>query len=497
MEEEPLASGVENGYSYWGPDAELFGESDEAGTVTFPEPLQPGQYTYFSLESLESNATVYAGSDLIETTLSGPGQEGQHITLASPAPVTDSATLKGEHASEAPVGKKVLYRLYSDPACTKEINAKGEPKAGGKPAGGEPAITSTGVLPESSPVGSELPTNAVYYWRAEYEGDGVGNELVVEPCGDETMTFGTPPARAGATVSTTLKGSGGQSGASITVNDGQSVNDTASVTFGGAAQGGRVTYYVFSDSECTLQVPGAKLGSSASTSGAYGPSAAVTLPDGTYYFEAIYSGSGTIAPARSACGSEVLAVVTPPLPPPPPPPPPPCRCSLLKTFLNKFSVFGGSTRLGMRLNVELICSSGSGSDCESEVVIHAPRGAKFINPQKGKKPAEVVTIHCPGPCNAPTIKRYTLTWLALKTTKRKKGKKTITTTAPIKSFLPKGRANKSKTIVVETFCHEGGRSVLRQRLSMTVHFDKLGRVEYRLSDLNGDGKKDGKQLNEF
>ncbi len=85
----------------------------------------------------------------------------------------------------------------------------------------------------------------------------------------------------------------------------------------------------------------------------------------------------------------------------------------------------------------------------------------------------------------------------MKTTKRKKGKKTITTMAPIKSFLPKGRANKSKTIVVETFCHEGGRSVLRLRLSMTVHFDKLGRVEYRLSDLNGDGKKDGKQLNEF
>ncbi len=51
--EEPLGNGVENGYSYWGPDAELFGESEEAGTVIFPEPLQPGQYTYFSLESLE------------------------------------------------------------------------------------------------------------------------------------------------------------------------------------------------------------------------------------------------------------------------------------------------------------------------------------------------------------------------------------------------------------------------------------------------------------
>ena len=85
----------------------------------------------------------------------------------------------------------------------------------------------------------------------------------------------------------------------------------------------------------------------------------------------------------------------------------------------------------------------------------------------------------------------------MKTTKRKKGRKTITTTEPIKSFLPKGRANKSKMIVIETFCHERGRSVLRQRLTMTVHFDKHGQVDYKLSDLNGDGKKDGKQLNEF
>jgi hypothetical protein len=32
---------------------------------------------------------------------------------------------------------------------------------------------------------------------------------------------------------------------------------------------------------------------------------------------------------------------------------------------------------------------------------------------------------------------------------------------------------------------------------MTVHFDKHGQVDYKLSDLNGDGKPDRKQLNEF
>jgi hypothetical protein len=339
-------------------------------------------------------------------------------------------------------------------------------------------------------VGEKLPTNAVYYWRVEYEGDSKNN-AVVEPCGEETMTFGTPPARSGAAVTTQLKGSDGVSGADITVPPGTSVTDSASVS-GGPSQSGKVSYYVFSDSGCTQQVPGARLGSVSSATGAYAASAAVTLPLGTYYFQAIYSGNGSVAPARSVCGSEVLNVVTPP------PPPPPCNCSVVKTYLNKFSTFGkGSTRLGMRLNVELICSAGSGSDCESEVVIHAPKGAKFINPEKGKKPTEVVTIHCPGPCAQATIKRFTLTWLALKTTKRKKGKKTITTTTPIKSFLPNGRAGKSKTIVIETYCREGGRPVLRQRLQMTVHFDKHGQVDYKLSDLNGDGQLDHKQLNEF
>jgi hypothetical protein len=460
----PFGPSTENPYDYWGPDAELIAdptepvESAASGIVRFAEPLQPGQYTYFTLESLESNATIYAGNNLIETTLSdGGSQTGQHIADPNPVNVTDKATLQGAHASEAEVGRKVFYRLYSDAACTKEINAEGKPiNVHEAPAGGEPKIKNTGELPESLAVGSKLATNAVYYWIAEYEGDSHGNEQVAEACGDETVTFGTPPSRAGATVLTTLKG-GSASGASITVDEGTSVTDTASATLGGAAQGGRVTYYVYKDSACIEQVPGAKLGSSASTTGAYGPSSAVTLPDGTYYFQAVYSGNGSVAPARSACGSEVLDVVTPP------PPPPPCKCSLVKTYLNKFSVFGkDSTRLGMRLNVELICSTGSGTDCESEVVIHAPSGAKFINPEKGKKPTDVVTIHCPGPCAQATIKRFTLTWLALKTTKRKKGKKTITTTVPINSFLPSGRARKSKTIVIETYWADstGGRNAL-------------------------------------
>ncbi|HEY4811730.1 MAG TPA: Ig-like domain-containing protein [Solirubrobacteraceae bacterium] len=478
-------SATEDPYDYWGPDAQVTAETEDAGVVTFPEPLQPGQYTYFSLESQPGNATIDAGNDLIETSLTGESQTGAHITLASPTNVVDTAMLKGEHVSEAPVGKKVIYRLFSDVACTKEITE------GGKPAGGEPAIKTEGELPASSPVGDKLATNAIYYWRAEYEGDSKNN-AVIEPCGDETMTFGTPPARSGATVTTQLSGSNGVSGANITVPPGTAVTDAASVS-GGASQSGKVTYYVFSDPGCSVQVTGARLGSVSSSTGAYGASGAVTLPLGTYYFQAIYSGNGSVAPARSACGTEVLTVATTP------PPPPPCDCASIKTYLNKFSVFGKqSTRLGMRLNIAMTCSGGSGNGCVGEVVVHAPAGAKYLdNAKKGAKPTRIVTLACAGPCAGTMVKRVDLEWLAVKTTHRKKGKKTITTTRPIHSFLPQGRAKKSKMVIIETICHENGGFLLTKRYVMTIHFDKHGQVSYKLSDLNGDGKPDGKPLNEF
>ena len=150
----------------------------------------------------------------------------------------------------------------------------------------------------------------------------------------------------------------------------------------------------------------------------------------------------------------------------------------------------------MRLNIALVCTGGPGKGCESEVVIHAPKGAKFIDTAKGAKPTEVVTIHCGGPCSKTTIQRVSLTWLALKTTKKKKGKKTITTTRPINSFLPKGGRRSRRRSRSKSLRHERW-PVLKHRLTMTVHFDKHGQVDYKLSDLNGDGKPDRKQLNEF
>jgi hypothetical protein len=482
---------LEGAGDYFGPDTVLTPDSSSTddGTVSFPTPLQPGQYTYFSLESPFSGATVVAGShnDTISTLLSDGTNAGVRLVDPSPVPVTDTATLHGANAEKAEVGKKVIYRVYKDPACTQEVLVLG------KAAGGEKPIITEGVLPESEPVAG-LATDAVYYWKVSYEGDGHGNEQVEGNCGDETMTFGTPPSKPKAEINTVLKGSAAESGTQMTVVLGTPATDTASVTLSGQPQSGRVTYYVYSDAACHTQVPGANLGNSVSADGLYASSAAVVLPIGTYYFQAIYSGNSNTVGGRSACGAEVLNVVAPA------PAPLNCACASIKTYMNHFHIFGaGSTRLEMQLNVAIECTKGAGKGCVGEVLVRAPKGAKFIDTAKhphgvkAAKPSETLKFVCSGPCATRTIQHATLTWLALATTK--KGKKS--TTKPIPSFLPHGRANKNKTIALETVCYGPNGAVLRGKSTLTIHFDKHGQVDYKKSDLNGDGRRDAKQLTDL
>ncbi len=299
----------EDPFDYYGPDAELIAdpETTDSGTVVFPTALQPGQYTYFSLEAPLAGVYVTAGTanDVIGSTLTDPSNieviPGSTIALPAPANVTDQATIDGPNSGFAT--GTVTYKVYSDPGCTKEVFSS------------KVTITTEGEIPPSEPVGEKLPTNANYYWMIEYSGNEGEhpNSKTASYCGNEVMTFGTPPVAAG-TVSTNLVASNGASGAQITVPPGTAVHDTVAVA--GAPQSGRVTYYVYSDSSCTAQIK-TPLGGGVVKNGVFPASAAVTLPLGPYYFQAAYSGGGGIAASRSPCGSEVLTVATPPPPPPP------------------------------------------------------------------------------------------------------------------------------------------------------------------------------------
>jgi hypothetical protein len=119
---------------------------------------------------------------------------------------------------------------------------------------------------------------------------------------------GTCLLGGGSTVTTSLSG-GGQSGAHITVTAGTAVHDSATLTGANAAiASGTVTYKVFSDGLCTIQV--ASGGTKTVTNGVVPNSDPVTLTTtGTYFWLASYSGDANNRPSDSSCLSETEMVV--------------------------------------------------------------------------------------------------------------------------------------------------------------------------------------------
>ncbi len=121
----------------------------------------------------------------------------------------------------------------------------------------------------------------------------------------------TPPPAADTL--TTSQTSGTTTGASITIPAG-TVGETDRATVSGlnaAIATGTVTYGLFSNPTCTASSKVFSGGTVGVTAGVAAPSAPVTtaLAQGTYYWEAAYSGDVHNLASASACGSEVLTVV--------------------------------------------------------------------------------------------------------------------------------------------------------------------------------------------
>ncbi|HEY7829364.1 MAG TPA: hypothetical protein VIC06_02220 [Solirubrobacteraceae bacterium] len=313
----------EDPFDYYGPGMAFApGYSADDGTVEFTPALQRGQYAYFGLDSpFETSKVVIpvGGNDYLTTALAGGSPENEpQISAPAPTNITDQATLVGPH-HEGAVGT-IAYKVYSDPACKQLVS-------GGDATPASATVTG-GLIPSSKPVGVGLPTDANYYWQATFTSTGSTtpsdpsyNTNAVTACGAEAMAFGTPPPRPQIGVSTTLAG-GGHSGPSITVLPATSVTDTAAITGTNANTAtGVVTYTVFADAGCTQQIRAFAVGTDTRqvAGGSAGASGALSLPLGTYYFRATYSGDESHAPAQSTCGGEVLTVANP-VPPPPPKP---------------------------------------------------------------------------------------------------------------------------------------------------------------------------------
>jgi len=269
------------------------GESVPASSaVELPEGVYSWQAVY-SGDSVNHSATSPCGSEIevvmapITTTLSGGEQSGEEIEVPKETAVSDKATLHGPHASEAT--GTVKYAVYSDDECEGLVTNAGE------------VTVKEGSVPASEE--KKLEAGAVYYWQAEYSGDGK-NPAATSICGAEVLRVVTPTSLA-----TTLSAEG-ESGAEIEVEVGSAVSDEATLSGTNAATAeGYVEYSVYSDSECKELVA---LAGGASVEGESVPaSSEVKLPAGVYYWKAVYSGDGVNQDSASACGSEIEVVMAP------------------------------------------------------------------------------------------------------------------------------------------------------------------------------------------
>jgi hypothetical protein len=132
-------------------------------------------------------------------------------------------------------------------------------------------------------------------WSNAYDPDCVGTGSVTQEA---------------TTIATGLTG-GGISGPSITVPPGTAVTDTAVLGGANAALAtGTISYAFYSDSACQTA---AFVGSPQAITppGVIPASSAVTLPPGTYYAVATYSGDNGNLPSQGACGAEILQVKNP------------------------------------------------------------------------------------------------------------------------------------------------------------------------------------------
>jgi len=186
----------------------------------------------------------------------------------------------------------------------------------GIPAGGfvnnvDATVSLDGSAPVtlSSDLGSfdQTTPSDLALWTSPSLGPGT-HTWTITSTGDAVNIYGLWLNENVTDLSTSLSGSG-QSGSSISVSTNTAVTDAASLTGSNATSAtGTVTYNVYSDSNCTIEV-GAGSPQAITVPGTLPSSSPVTLTSaGMYYWQASYSGDINNSASLSACGSEVESV---------------------------------------------------------------------------------------------------------------------------------------------------------------------------------------------
>ncbi len=253
------------------------------------------------------------------------GFDGDGICLPGGAPLPEGCKVLPENASgeesvKANIGKECAYEGEVKKGKTEEalLEDCGFPAPAGEPAGVTfpTGLSIDGIDNGDQVSGYEGPTSwftGIGPLGSNATGAGTVNfSPAIPPGGSSYFSLKSPPAGgfgSASTLTTVLSG-GGQTGAAITVLQGTSVTDTA--TLGGpnaSIATGSVAYNIYSNSTCTALVAAA--GAGALTGPAAAASSAANLAPGVYYWQASYGGDANNKAIASECGTEVLTVQAP------------------------------------------------------------------------------------------------------------------------------------------------------------------------------------------
>jgi uncharacterized repeat protein (TIGR01451 family) len=238
-------------------------------------PYSPSNHSDTTLECF----TVNAGTAL-NTNAGGPFTIGVDGTVA----LSDVATLSGGTATATGT---ITFQLFKD---------NGSGGCDGQVGGDVTTTVNNGANNKNytSPL-IVVSAAGTYHWVASYSGDA-NNTATKTLCGAPNEN---PVVNARATTLTTNAGGPYLLGADGTV----ALHDVAHLVGGTSNAGGTITFMLFSDNACSVQVGGDVTTAVNGADGKDYESSSITVnASGTYYWVANYSGDANNAASSTVCG---------------------------------------------------------------------------------------------------------------------------------------------------------------------------------------------------
>jgi uncharacterized repeat protein (TIGR01451 family) len=214
---------------------------------------------------------------------------GPAVTLgANGTDLTDSATLAGGTTT---ISGTITFKLFSDANCTVQVGSDVTKTVNGNGVYVSPAV--------------HVNSAGTYHWIANYGGDannsatsngcnGANENVVVNPRSPTVTTDAGPAITLGA--------------------NGSDLTDSATLAGGTTTISGTITFKLFSDANCTVQV-GSDVTKTVNGNGVYVSPAIHVNSAGTYHWIANYGGDANNNATSNTCNEAKENVVVNPLSP--------------------------------------------------------------------------------------------------------------------------------------------------------------------------------------